>query len=111
MFAMGKDSVLNMVKLGMNCDSAGCGKNIATGFVEADGNAQLLTLFPQRIVVRIAPFAAVHMVRPHQDASKSSSFTTRRVSSTAEETSCGATMAAPYMRSGATLQKSCIQSL
>ena len=27
MLAMGNDKVLNMVKLGMNSDSAGCGRN------------------------------------------------------------------------------------
>src|SRR6266478_645542 len=43
----------------------------STRFVEADGDTQLLALFPERIVVRIAPFAAVHVVRAHQNTSES----------------------------------------
>ena len=38
MLAIGNDKVLNMVKLGMNSDSAGCGKKHPAGFVEADGD-------------------------------------------------------------------------
>jgi hypothetical protein len=44
-------------------------------------------------------------------ALKPYSWTQRRASATADGTSCGATIPAPNMRSGASLQKSWSQSL
>ena len=46
MLAIGNDRVLNIVKLGMNCDSAGCGKKTRPGFMKADGNSQASGTLP-----------------------------------------------------------------